>query len=140
MQFPITEHSRCYKSLWDPSGLQVVAGSRTFKIAVQDNRNQRGTRDMKHSIAPKSVLMSLVVLAGLQLASAQTITTNMMAPPGFVNTSIPGMKMYIVQGNSGLPMDQVHRAEALISGKAIDPMTGQPFAAANAATPDPADG
>ncbi|PYK57632.1 MAG: hypothetical protein DME21_16880, partial [Verrucomicrobia bacterium] len=37
-------------------------------------------------------------------------------------------------------MDQVHRAEALISGKAIDPMTGQPFAAGNAATADPADG
>src|SRR6266536_2341735 len=88
----------------------------------------------------KRILSGLAAIASMQLASAQTITTNMMAPPGFVNTNIPGMKMYIVQGNSALPMDQVSRAEALISGKAIDPNTGQPFAAANSAIPDPADG
>src|SRR5207253_4916877 len=81
-------------------------------------------RKMRRLTTSKPVFACLAVICSLQPACAQTITTNMMAPPGFVNTNVPGMKMYIVQGNSGLPMDQVHRAEALISGKAIDPMTG----------------
>jgi len=114
----------------------VIAQISRFRRVLTSYLN----RNMQHSTTFKAVFASLAMICSLQLASAQTITTNMMAPPGFVNMNVPGMKMYIVQGNSGLPMDQVHRAEALISGKAIDPTTGQPFAAANAATPDPADG
>ena len=92
---------------------------------------------MKYSMVPKTLLSGLVILAGAQLASAQTITANLAAPPGSVNTNIPGMKMRIMQGNSRSPLASVATAEALLSGRQIDPSTGVPFV--NEATPNPVD-
>src|SRR6266566_3008571 len=95
---------------------------------------------MKISIALNAVVTGLVLLASLPPAFGQTITTNLLAPPGSVNTNVPGFKMRIVQGNSGLALTAAAPAEALISGKAIDPATGVPFADNNGAIPNPVDG
>src|SRR5881296_2004400 len=82
------------------------------------------TRRMK-LITVKTVL--LVILGGVQLASAQTIPPSLAAPPGSVNTNVPGFKMRIVQGNSSTPQTAAAPAEALISGRIIDPTTGLPL-------------
>jgi len=81
------------------------------KLQTPPNPN----RDMKHAITLKSMLAGLAVLAGLQLASAQTIPPSLAAPPGSVNTNVPGFKMRIVQGNSSTPQTAAAPAEALIS-------------------------
>jgi len=93
---------------------------------------------MKPSISPKTLLSGLAILASAQLALAQTITATMAVPPGSVNTNVPGMKMRIMQGNSRSPQSTVAIAEALLSGRQIDPTTGVPFV--NEATPNPVDG
>jgi len=86
----------------------------------------------------KTVLAGLALIVSVHLASAQTIPASLAAPPGSVNTNILGMKMHIIQGNSGLTMTAAAPAERLISGKAIDAATGLPFE--NLATPNPVDG
>src|SRR5437867_4780512 len=85
----------------------------------------------------KKVLSGLAAIASVQLASAQTITANLMAPAGSVNTNAPGFKMRIVQGDASTPQTAAAPAEGLISGKIIAPLTGLPL---NNATPNPADG
>ncbi len=92
---------------------------------------------MKYQFVLKATLRALAV-ASLQTTSAQTITANLAAPPGSVNTNIPGMKMRLMQGNARSPLTTVATAEILLSGKQIDPQTGVPFV--NEATPNPADG
>src|SRR5882762_6411614 len=94
-------------------------------------------RNMQHLTTFKPVFASLTLLASLQLTSAQTIPPSLAAPPGSVNTNVPGFKMRIVQGNSSTPQTAAAPAEALISGKIIDPATGLPL---NLATPNPVDG
>jgi hypothetical protein len=93
---------------------------------------------MNTSNSLKTVLAALALVASVQFSSSQTIPPSLAAPPGSVNTNIPGMKMQIVQGNSGLAMGSAAPAERLISGHAIDPATGLPFV--NNATPNPVDG
>jgi hypothetical protein len=93
---------------------------------------------MKPQVSLKSVRFGLIALACVQLASAQTITTNLAAPPGSVNTNILGIKMRIVQGSSSIQqINAAAPAEALMSGRVIDPATGMPL---NNATPNPLDG
>src|SRR5204862_5662464 len=87
--------------------------------------------------ATKKVLLGLAAIASVQLASSQTITANLAAPTGLVNTNSPGFKMRIVQGDASTPQTAAAPAEGLISGKIIDPLTGLPL---KHATPNPADG
>src|SRR5207244_3087218 len=86
----------------------VIAQISRFRRVLTSYLN----RNMQHLTTFKPAFASLAMICSLQLASAQTITTNMMAPPGFVNMNVPGMKLYIVHGHYVLPMDHVHRPDA----------------------------
>ncbi len=80
----------------------------------------------------------LLAAAAYQAVQAQTITTGLAAPAGSVDTTKPGFKVRIVQGNSRLPLTSAAPAEALLSGRAIDATTGLPFE--NLAEPGPEPG
>ncbi len=67
------------------------------------------------------------------LARGQTIPASLAAPPGSVDTSKPGFKLRVVQGNSTTTMTAAAPAEGLISGRILDPATGLPL---NNATPN----
>ncbi len=92
---------------------------------------------MKPAPEFKLLLMGLASLASVQLAPAQTIPPSLAAPAGSVNTNVPGFKVRIVQGDANTVQNSAAAAEALISGKIIDPTTGLPL---NNATPNPVDG
>jgi len=80
----------------------------------------------------------LLLAAACHAVHAQTITAGLAAPAGTVDTSKPGFKVRIVQGNSRLPLTAAAPAEALLSGRAIDATTGLPFE--NLAEPGPEPG
>lgn|GEM_PF-1911698 len=84
------------------------------------------------------ILASVTLLMCQSSLLAQTIAPAMAAPAGAVNTAAPGFKMRIIQGNARSPQSTAAIAEALLSGKQMDPATGAPFE--NTATPNPADG
>jgi hypothetical protein len=75
----------------------------------------------------------LAAVASLQITLAQTVPPSLAAPAGLVDTSKPGFKMRIVQGNSTTPMTGAAPAEGLLSGKILDATTGLPL---NNATPN----
>jgi hypothetical protein len=81
----------------------------------------------------RTSLAVLALAAGAPLVCAQTIPPSLAAPAGSVDTSKPGFKMRIVQGNSTTTMTAAAPAEALLSGKILDATTGLPL---NNATPN----
>lgn len=86
--------------------------------------------------APTLLATTLALLVTSSWTPAQTIPASLAAPPGSVDTSKPGFRMRIVQGNSSRPMTSAALAEGLISGRVLDPSTGEPL---NLATPNPED-
>lgn len=81
---------------------------------------------MKHPrMHNNAVLPALALLASLQWASAQTIPANLAAPANSVDTTKPGFKVRTVRV-TGLQVNNVNLAEAIINGKQINPTTGQP--------------
>lgn len=88
---------------------------------------------MRTLLSPRLVLLGLLALGGWSTAWGQTITPAMAVPSGSVDTSKPGFKMRIVQGNSSTAMSAANPAEGLITGRILT-ANGDPL---NLATPGP---
>lgn len=86
----------------------------------------------------RALLAGAALVASVQVANAQTaVPAGLAVPASLVDTNSSGFRMRIIQGNTRLQPNAIIPSERLMSGKAIDPQTNEPFV--NDATPNPID-